>query len=566
MLSKNVSRFIILIPIAIFYYFICQNSLNLPFQDDFDGIYGALHNILSANGFLEKLKIFFQPDDEHRVFFDRLITFLLYKTTGEVNLRHHLFIGNLLILGIFGLIVLSYQKARLPHWGLVPVAFFLFQIQYNEGIFWGMIPCQNFAVVFFAFLTLYLLSQNTRTTFYWAILVAFITVFSNSNGMFTLVPSVAILIYQRRWKLLIVWLLWMSLLVGGYFYGLVIPSFRPKPLNNLRNYPSTIIADFFAFVGQYVDLGSTLSLNTRGFLSIGLGVVLVVWILFLVVQKILNFLKNLHIASDKVPVFWVAGLILIAVTAAIFGVGRASDGFAAVFMSRYKLSTTLAVTLSYCTLLAWVSVGRQRLVIVLGIMMSVFFNFYSYFQGFETVRTFRKTQLTDSFSYRYGKNVPSSPIYFAIKDDFDAIYQNALKDGSFKHPQTVFSAIESQLLNDTLSSINTPRIPLEISEDKDNIRFVNQDFVIGNQQDDGVYILLKNEKEAHLFRTKQKRRSLKGFLTTQQYYANGFESASVLKKALSKGTYRVACVILDGSQKRVFYTGQSIEIAESFKN
>ena len=561
-------RFLIILfislPIVLFYAFVWIYAVGIPFQDDFDGILEVVQKVNSADGIGQKISVFFLQDDEHRVVFNRIVTYALYSINGEVNLKYHLFLGCLLILGIFCLIGHTFTRAKLPAWGLIPVSLLLFQVQYHEGIFWSMIPCQNFAVLFFAVVSIFLVSQNTTPALIAALFVTFLGSFSSGNGVVMLVPCLLVLLYQRRFKTAGGWAVWTLFCVGLYFHNLVIPAFRPKLSDNLVRYPLNILADFPAFMGQFFDPGTGLSPTARGLVTIPFGLVIIGWVLFLCWKLIFKTNPKVPSPSNKALVFWVGVLLFITATAFLFSIARAGDGFAAVFRSRYKLTLAVSLVLVYCTLFLVVQKKWQKMVFALGLGVGLVANAFSYYKYTADVINFRRDLMADMFSWKYGNNLPTSPIYFARKNAVDSIIQHSLDNHYYTIPKSVFTPIEAQL---TDSKTITPADTLSLTTTDDNgyVRFGSDTFVQGPQLDDGAYIVLKSDRETHLFPAQQRRNGLRRFITTQNYYCAGFDTAPILKKGLSVGLYKVFLVEINNQKSIIKATNQTVVVESSFK-
>ena len=554
------------IPICIFYAFIWHFAVSVPFQDDFDGILEVIKKITGTHVLSEKAGVFFLQDDEHRVLFDRIITYSLFAINGEVNLKYQLFIGCLLILGIFGLVAHAFVQAKLPLWGLIPVSLLLFQIQYHEGIFWSMIPCQNFAVLFFAVLSIFLVAQNTTPTLLFALFSTFLGAFSSGNGIVMLVPCLLILIYQRRYVASGLWLGWMLTCLYGYFHNLVVPSFRPKLSDNILKYPLNILADFPAFMGQIFDPGTHFSPTVRGLFTIPVGILLIVWVLFLVWKLVFNTNYKTQDASHKSLVFWVGVLLFITATAFLFSIARAGDGFEAVFRSRYKLTLALALVLCYCTLFLLVQKKWQKLVFAIGLGLGLSINALSYFQLSADVINFRRSLIADMFSWKYGQNLPTSPIYFARKAAVDSIIQHSLDNRYYQIPESVITPIETKLTGSQVIMSSKNIIKLKISTANGYVTFGNDEFAQGSQRDDGAYIVLKSDRETHLFPAQQHRSSLRRFVTSGRYFNTGFDTAPILKKGLSIGLYQVYLVAVNNHQPEIYPTNATVLVEDSFKS
>ena len=565
--SRSLLIFIaVCLPIVIFYGFIWHFAIGIPFQDDFDGILEVIKKITTADKFLDKAQVFFLQDDEHRVLFDRIVTYVLYVLNGEVSLKYQLFIGCLLILGIFGLVAHAFVQAKLPLWGLIPVSLLLFQIQYHEGIFWSMIPCQNFAVLFFAVLSIYLVSQNTTPTLVFALLSTFLGSFSSGNGVIMLVPCLLILLYQRRYVASGFWLGWMITCIGAYFHKLVVPTFRPKLSDNILKYPLNILADFPAFMGQFFDPGTRFSPTIRGLFTIPVGILLISWVLFLLWRLVFKIAPKKNDLPQKAMVFWVGVLLFITATAFLFSIARAGDGFEAVFRSRYKLTLALALVLSYCTVFVLVQKKWQKTVFIFGLGLGLTINALSYFQLTADVINFRRSLIADMFSWKYGQNLPTSPIYFARRTAVDSIIEHSLANHYYKIPESSITPIESKLIGLQVVVSSNDTVKLKTSTANGYVTFSDDKFVQGPQRDDGAYVVLKSDRETHLFPAQQHRSSLRRFITSGRYFNDGFDTAPILKKGLSVGMYQVFLVAINNHQSKIYPTNATVRVAESYKS
>ena len=180
---------------------------------------------------------------------------------------------------------------------------------------------------------------------------------------------------------------------------------------------------------------------------------------------------------------------------------------------------------------------------------------------------FRKEKLLDTFAWRHTRTLPTSPIYLtpAIHRSLDSLFIAAQRRGVYRFPSAFFSELE----NDLLAPLPTvpPAAPLA-----DTLRPVgeflvaeNEAFVAGPRRDDGAYLLLKSDRETHLFNTHPHRSGRRRLLTTGRLYRPGFTSFRVLKASLAPGTYRVGWLVVEGDRKRFGYTGQTIRVEKSLK-
>ena len=101
---------LVLLPIGLFYATAVLYSLNIPWFDDIENIPYFLLNWLNADTLSGKLSALFRPNNEHRVVGARLVVLVQQALMGELNFRVLAFVGNLSVLGIFGLLVRNFRK------------------------------------------------------------------------------------------------------------------------------------------------------------------------------------------------------------------------------------------------------------------------------------------------------------------------------------------------------------------------------------------------------------------------------------------------------------------------
>ena len=581
--SKRITLFSVLlalVPILAFYAFYWRYTVNVPFQDDFDAIFGSLLHLLDARSPGEYLHRLTEQDDEHRIGFVRVVTRLLYAAQGEVDLRYLSLVGNLMLLGFLSLFWRSLRALAYPVVYLLPVVFFLFQIQYHEGIFWAMIPCQNFAVLLFAFSVQYALSRGTGWGFAAACGLGFLATFTNSNGMMAFIPGLLILAWQRRWSYLLVWTGLMAFVVWLYLHDLVIPAFRPKLGDNLREYPGTVVLNFFTFIGQFIDPGAAFPLRLRLLLAGGLGIGLAVWFggllaalgFALATRLSGRWTSRLTRLGSTSGLFWLGSAAFIFITAAVFAVGRAANGQDAPLTSRYKLNVALLMCLLYLTGLILTKTRRS---VWFGVMLafSVLAWGESYLHHTDTVANHRKEKLLDLFAWRNTRTLPTSPIYLTpvIHAELDTLFVTAIRRGLYRFPNAFYTSLEAALKAPLEANVSPASLTASLEDSGDYVQARQDTFVAGSGLDDGAYLILKSESpassapETHLFNTHLRLQRPLRVLRTGRLYAPGFVSVPVLKASLGPGTYRVGWLVVSGTEKTVGYTSERILIDKSLK-
>jgi hypothetical protein len=205
----------ILLPPAIYFYFVYTYSLNLPFADDFTNLDQA-KRIIESTKFSEQLSIFFVLENGHRIAFTRLIYTITYFLLGEIDFRLLIVLGNI---SLVALLYLFFRTLKGSHTNLLyfaPVSILLFQLQFWKNMTWAASALQHQYILLFTGLTFYFLSKNSNRGFYCAFFFAVISIFTHAGGLVTIFLGWAILMISKRYRQSSIWVLGTFIL--GFFY------------------------------------------------------------------------------------------------------------------------------------------------------------------------------------------------------------------------------------------------------------------------------------------------------------------------------------------------------------
>ena len=145
-------------PVVLWIGVILYYSVNLPWYDDFDPFPDFLHKWITSNSFPDRLKLLFQPNNEHRMVVGKLATLVYYSVTGHLNFTFLHIAAALFTLGTLVVFWRAFKRSNLSVWYFLPVPFLLFQLQYHLIFLWAICGWQHQPVVFFVVLSMFLLS------------------------------------------------------------------------------------------------------------------------------------------------------------------------------------------------------------------------------------------------------------------------------------------------------------------------------------------------------------------------------------------------------------------------
>src|SRR3989304_39766 len=318
----------ILIPPAFFYYMVVKFSPNIPYNDDYDVILGFLLQYLDAGGISERLSFIFAQHNEHRVAFVKALVLIQYYSSGLIDLRVVVFLGNL---GLVGLLYVFYRlygrdENRLLY--LVPTTLLLFQFQYAETTLWPMAAVSNFYVLLFAFGALLLLRGQGLGRFFAAFLLAALASVTQGSGILAFIAGAFLLALKKDYRGLAVWSILSAAAFSLYFGLYVKPPHHPSVTRALFEEPGNTLHYFITFIVSSFPLSGPAHLLA--------GIFFISLFLFLTWRG--YFRRNAAVYCCHVFVFMIAAVT--ALTRSGFGIEQS-------LISRYRIVSVLFPVFSY---------------------------------------------------------------------------------------------------------------------------------------------------------------------------------------------------------------------------
>jgi hypothetical protein len=393
---------LMLVPIGYFYAILSAHAVNVPYTDDFV-LLETVQKFREAPNFLEATKVLFEQVNQHRFAFERLVMLAMVSLTGTIDIKVQILLGNLFLLGILYLFFRAFRKEGVSWYYFIPVPYLLFNLVYYENANWGIAAIQNTPLIFFAFLTFYGLNKGSTKWLVASLLTAVVTTFISGTGMLTLLIGALLLVFQQRYKFLLVW---VACTAGAIlFYFLFDYTFIDSKAESLWTHPIYNGLLLLGFWGNalYLDIPHPLypafypDMVACAILGLGIGLVFLAWILrfFLVSEK-----------NRSSYWFLVGAFLFMLGTGAMFVLSRPLDTYfmygGSIFSRRYMLFGVVLAGLAYLSL---VIMGKrnhyyQTSVALLGIAAFVLLNFQSYFSSIVQLRKQREELLVDAYYWK----------------------------------------------------------------------------------------------------------------------------------------------------------------------
>jgi len=262
---------VVFLPIVAAFGVLYRQRLSLPYHDDYGVIlvfanqYGHLH------GFPAKiLDIATTQNNDYKLGLVHFVVAIELEFTGRLNFAFLVTLGNSCLLAIAYLLWHVYRRQEIPLnqqlLEFVPISLLFFSLTYWETVNWAMAGLQNFSVILFSLLAIYLLvPKGTKSLSFPVLLLACISAmlaaFSSANG-FLLAPVGLLLLMRRRaFVASAVWCMSFMSPVAAYRYHYVAYHVSVNTMH--RGSYLGKVAYYFAFLGCAIQqrwLGAILGL------------------------------------------------------------------------------------------------------------------------------------------------------------------------------------------------------------------------------------------------------------------------------------------------------------------
>lgn len=533
---------ILLTPVLFYFSIIAKYSLNIPNLDDYDAILGFLVSFLESSAFTERAKLIFSQHNEHRIFFDRTVALVSYYLFGSVNFKTLIIIGNLGLVAILLLLLLNYFKSKKHLYYFLPVPFILFQLQNHANATWAMASLQNFYVIFFAFLTIYLLGTSSRwSMFVFACFAALFATYTSGNGMFVFVPGMLILLFQKRyWPYIFAWFLTGLTAITFYFTDYVRMGSQTDIIATITEKYKPIIAFVLYFLSSTFNMFD----NTYFSLFVLLGLVFISAFIFFIYK-----------GYYKLNPVLMGQMLFLIITAAVAALSRAdADGISA-FASRYTINASLYCVLLYLAFVDLCFSKELRYYFVPFFIGAIFVNILHYQKYLRFVTTDYETLMpAPSFTSEINYTKVAYPIFEKATNILD----KSAKEGIYTYPYSYF--LEASTPSDISLIEETHNITsnFEVLSTEEYF-IINNGWAILNRTDADnslIYVVLLSATDTFAFNTRLSLRPDVSYAMNHSSaenekfnYDNSGFSCVISKKQLKSGVYKVGIYIARDGQE-----------------
>lgn len=545
-----VATFLILIPVFVFWYAWASYAVNVPKWDD-HVLKAFLFNLDKETSVSGKLYELFRQHNEHRIVYDRIITWIDYHLFGKFNYRHLMVIGNLSLFGliaIFGLVmghsVAQRVSTHRPSLRLVdclvylpPVAFLLLNLSQWENMYWGMAALQNFTVILWIIWAIYLLSftQKIGPT----LLVAAAATLTSGNGLLVWPLGFALLLIQvglkdrTSWKPLVFWSLGMIISIPLYFLNYKSPPGNPPAKGSLPE----LIGGWFAFIGSAAEALPIRPVIGNCMLFGGLLLLVVLAICLYILRKWVS--RRTLSAFDY---FFLGTAAFLVGTGVIVAWTRAGFGINTLITSRYKLYSLLLMALVYTYIVGEVHQSAKKWILGIGLVFSISLMWSSYLTYLSDTIWLRQYLITSQFNWTHPGNSPTPTI-----------------DSATNRYINLSPCFYDSILSTIYGPAHQPAVSIQLTKQADGYDLQNTTTPTQGLGDSGAYIVARSAKRTYLFPVRQNQQSIrKAIVQPANLFTTGFRT-TISSADLDAGIYQLFILTFSDERSNLYSTNQAIE-------
>ena len=501
--SPPLTRILLLLPIAGFFVYFFALRYNIPWFDDYENIPYFLDRFLTADSFSGKMAALLRPNNEHRVVYARLVVLSQYFLTGGLNF------ANLMLWGNLGLVLIFFLLYRALRWheqvpsralvGLLPAPLLLFTAQTYIMTFTAVFSLQYLAIITLATLTLFVLATNRPLNFGLALGLGLLSTFSMGNGLLLWPAGAGMLLIQRRWLALGIWL--GVGLLGGYLYflGYPVQQGNAEGFAYVMHHPLQTVAGFLIFAGSVFDIFPTIPEKFRYYLPFLAGLMVVAGLAYWLLQTLFRAKKN----TARFDAFVFGCLLFLLANIALIALFRLRFSFNLTLHIPYRIYALALWALASVLLFSRLAEPMRARVwpVVWGLFLGV--NVLTYATYFPEVIEYRKHKQGLTFNQIHNNiglgGSRNSNLARFISDLTSLMH----KRGWYDLPNPAIIPGE-QLLTAPVST-TTATVPLQIDYQPDYIVVSSNEPNYAVGLNTGTYVVMKSNQYTYLlFATKNR--------------------------------------------------------------
>lgn len=500
LLARPVVTFgLLFLPIVAFGWYFFALRFNIPWFDEYENIPFFLGRFIDATTWDARIEALLRPNNEHRLLYQRLVVYGQYLLTGGINFNGLMLWGNLGLGVILYLFYRALHRRGLPLVYLLPVVPVLFTAQNYLLTFTALYTLQYLAIIMLAFGSLYLVANNTRRHFVVALLLGVFSTFSMGNGLLLWPAGAVMLLCQRQWPRLGIWLAVGAGAVWGYFYGYPVQQGNAEGFAFVVAHPLETLSGFLIYAGSLLDLIPAWPLRTRTWLPLAGGFLLVGFLAGWAVWVVFRALRQRRIPLSHFDGFMLGCVLFLLANTLLIAFFRIRFGFMMVLWSSYRTYIMVLWAVGYLIFIQLLAPPKRQQWLPVAWLFFTVICVISYVTYLPEAIDRRHNMQGLAFNQRYNQIGLGGSRNTGLARFIDSLTINMEQRGWYTLPKPALTPGEEQLLAPVRDSATVPGLTIGNTPELITIASNDPAYKVGLNRE--TYVVLKNNQHAYVMST-----------------------------------------------------------------
>lgn len=486
-----VTGLLLLLPLLAFGYYFLSLQFNILWFDEYENIPFFLTHFVDATTWRERIDALLRPNNEHRLLYQRLVVYGQYLLTGEINFNGLMVWGNLGMLVVLYLFYRTLRRQNLPAVYLLPVPPILFIAQNYLLSLTALYTLQYLAIIMLILVTLYWLAGNTERSFIGATCLGVFSTFSMGNGLLVWPAGAIVLLYQRQWGRLGVWVCVGASAIWGYFYGYPVQQGNTEGFAFVVTHPLETIRGLLVYAGSLLDLLPAMPLQNRTWLPLAGGVVVLSFLTGWLLRMLFYSLTERRSGLTHYDGFMVGCVSFLLANTLLIAIFRIRFGFMLVLWSTYRTYILILWVVAYLVLLRLLSETNRMRFLPVAWLLFTGIGIISYITYVPEAIDRRHHMQGLTFNQRYSRVGLGGTRNSALAVYIEKLTIDMERRGWYSLPKPVLADGETQLLGPVRDTLSAP--PMTFTTTPEYITVRSNDPAYQVDRDRETYLVFKSD-------------------------------------------------------------------------
>lgn len=487
---------LLLLPIVVFGVYFFALRYNIPWFDEYENIPFFLTRFVDAQTWDARIEALLRPNNEHRLLYQRLVVYVQYLLAGGIDFNALMLWGNLGLVVILYLFYRTLHRRGLPLVYLLPVPPVLFIAQNYLLTFTALYTLQYLAIIMLAFGALYLVANNTNRSFAGAALLGVFSTFSMGNGLLLWPAGVAVLLCQRQWVRLAIWIVVGAVAIQGYFYGYPVQQGNAEGFAFVTAHPVQTIRGFLVYAGSLLDLMPAWPLETRTWLPLAGGAVLVGFLAFWTIRVVIQSLWQRRSALSHFDGFMLGCVLFLLANTLLIAFFRIRFGFMMVLWSSYRTYILVLWAATYLIFIQLLPEPNRKQWLPAVWLLAIGICAVSYVTYLPEAIDRRHNMQGLTFNQRYSQIGLGGSRNSGLARFIDQLTVDMERRGWYSLPKPALAPGEEKLLSPVRDTTKAPALKLNTGRDFVTVQSQDPGYVVDLVRE--TYVVLKSGQHVYV--------------------------------------------------------------------